>query len=137
MNILRRTNQKNLGFRKSMELRVNGGSNTTTLSDVAVYNLNLAETESIALGTDNGEVFLVKLADKTGFELKGNNINTKQFSVELLSGFNIQDRANNFIFTIGEETIINGMSCRQLMLVSKTALTVRKVKTTTAPTTVV
>jgi len=131
MNIIRKSNQKNLGFRKSMELKVNGGSNTTVLSDVAVYSLNLAEGESVALGTENGKTYLVTLKDNTGFEIKGNNINTKQFSMELLDTLKTDtSRDNIFIFTIGEMMISNDFSCRELTFKEVTPLVTRKSSTT-------
>jgi len=129
MNIIRKSNQKNLEFRKSMELKVNGGSNTTVLSDAAVRSLNLMGNQSVTVGTDNGKVYLVKLEDNTGFTVKDNYINTNQFSIELLDTVSHTPRNNNFLFSLGEQVMINGMACWLLTLKDITPLMVRKPST--------
>ena len=117
MNIVKRTNQKNLGFNKSMELRVNPKSNVTTLSSMFTKELNIQDNQTLGLTKENGQVYLVLCNDTDGFKVKDSQISTQQFGRELLE---MTERIEDNVYihyTIGNQVMLEGYNCWSLTFV--------------------
>ena len=122
MNIVKRTNQKNLGFNKSMELRVNPKSNVTTLSSMFTKELNIQDNQTLGLTKENGQVYLVLCNDTDGFKVKDSQISTQQFGRELLE---MTERIEDNVYihyTIGNQVMLEVYNCWSLTFVKTSDL---------------